>query len=135
MVVLIDDSVFKDIAQAIREKNGTEETYAPEEMAEAISAITTGETGGETGGTPEDDGTIKFYIDDVQYTSTANTNFNLWCNSEYNVGNRFYTYLDEDGSKRVADSGQAGNPDLYRNGTKIYGNGLIVAGAHYTTGA
>ena len=37
-MVIIDEQVFTDIADAIRDKNGTEETYKPGEMAEAIAA-------------------------------------------------------------------------------------------------
>jgi hypothetical protein len=77
---------------------------------------------------------ITFYIDGVAYQTKPNINFNLWCASEYNVNNRFYTYVDENSSKRVADSGQEGAPDLYYNGTKIYANGVIVEGRQYTTG-
>lgn len=39
MTVTVDDTNFKAIADAIREKNGTEETYKPSEMAEAIKSI------------------------------------------------------------------------------------------------
>lgn len=42
MIVTIDDTNLKSIADAIREKNGTEETYKPSEMATAISEIETG---------------------------------------------------------------------------------------------
>lgn len=45
----INDTCLTSIAAAIREKNGTTETYKPSEMAAAISAI---ETGG--GGVPEE---------------------------------------------------------------------------------
>lgn len=44
-MVLTDEKNYQDIAAAIREKNGTEETYKPAEMAAAIAAIETG--GGE----------------------------------------------------------------------------------------
>ena len=37
--VLITESVLSDIADAIREKNGTETQYKPSEMAAAILAI------------------------------------------------------------------------------------------------
>lgn len=45
--VIINDSNLIAIGNAIREKNGTEETYKPREMAEAILAITTGGDSGE----------------------------------------------------------------------------------------
>ena len=44
--VIINDSNLVAIGNAIREKNGTEDTYKPREMAEAILAITTGGGGG-----------------------------------------------------------------------------------------
>lgn len=44
MIGLTDDKNYQDIADAIREKNGSEETYKPSEMAEAIRGI---EGGGE----------------------------------------------------------------------------------------
>ena len=39
--VLVTDSYLTDIADAIREKNGTEDTYLPSAMADAISSIKT----------------------------------------------------------------------------------------------
>lgn len=42
MTVTVDDTNFKAIADAIRAKNGTTETYKPSEMASAISAISAG---------------------------------------------------------------------------------------------
>ncbi len=41
MTVTVDDTNLKAIADAIRAKNGTEETYKPSEMAAAIEAIET----------------------------------------------------------------------------------------------
>ena len=41
-IVTIDDSYFTDIANAIRGKNGETTTYKPNEMAAAISAISSG---------------------------------------------------------------------------------------------
>lgn len=43
--VLVNESSLTDIADAIREKNGTEETYKPSEMGDAVRAI---ESGGES---------------------------------------------------------------------------------------
>lgn len=40
--VLINESNLENIADAIRGKNGTQNTYTPSQMAGAISAITTG---------------------------------------------------------------------------------------------
>ena len=41
-IVTIDDTNLTNIAGAIREKNGTQDTYKPSEMAAAISAIQAG---------------------------------------------------------------------------------------------
>ena len=40
--VIINESNLENIADAIRGKNGTQNTYTPSQMASAISAITTG---------------------------------------------------------------------------------------------
>ncbi len=40
--VLVNDSSLMDIADAIREKNGTEETYKPSEMGDAVRSIQSG---------------------------------------------------------------------------------------------
>ena len=45
-IVLTDDTYYQDIANAIRNKNGTTTQYKPSEMAAAINAISTG--GGDT---------------------------------------------------------------------------------------
>lgn len=42
--VLVNDASLADIADAIREKNGTEETYKPAEMGDAVRAIESGGT-------------------------------------------------------------------------------------------
>ena len=44
--VLVTDSYLTDIADAIREKNGTEETYLPSAMAAAIASLSCGEIDG-----------------------------------------------------------------------------------------
>lgn len=44
--VLTDDKHYIDIASAIREKNGTSDTYKPRQMADAIRAIKSGGGGG-----------------------------------------------------------------------------------------
>lgn len=41
-IVTTDNQNYSDIADAIREKNGSSETYAPDEMAGAIKALDTG---------------------------------------------------------------------------------------------
>ena len=49
MNVLIEERYMQDIADAIREKNGTEDTYKPSQMADAVRGI---ESGGEIFKTP-----------------------------------------------------------------------------------
>ena len=41
--VLVTESYLDDIADAIRDKNGTENTYTPAQMAQAIEDIVTAE--------------------------------------------------------------------------------------------
>lgn len=41
--VFVEESSLQDIADAIREKNGAEDTYKPSEMADAVRAIESGE--------------------------------------------------------------------------------------------
>ena len=41
-IVLTDDTYYQDIANAIRNKNGTTTQYKPSEMAAAINAISIG---------------------------------------------------------------------------------------------
>ena len=48
--VLVQDSSLQDIADAIREKNGTETTYKPSEMGDAVRGIS---GGGGSGVPPE----------------------------------------------------------------------------------
>mgnify|MGYP003291661894 CR=1 FL=1 len=45
MYIAIDNSHLTDIANAIRSKNGSTDTYKPREMAEAIATIPTGGEG------------------------------------------------------------------------------------------
>ena len=40
--VILDDTYLFNIADAIREKNGTDDTYTPDEMADAIVALPSG---------------------------------------------------------------------------------------------
>lgn len=80
-----------------------------------------------------DPGNIAFYIDGEWYQTTPNTNWYYWCRSTYNPGGRFITYVD--GGYRVADSMKEGTPDVYYNGTRLYGNSIIIEGAEYYTQA
>ena len=41
-IVYTDDQYYYDIGNAIREKNGTQITYKPSEMANAVKSISSG---------------------------------------------------------------------------------------------
>lgn len=47
MIVYTNDDYYKDIADAIREKTGGEETYLPSEMGDGVRAIQSGGTDGQ----------------------------------------------------------------------------------------
>lgn len=85
-IMIIDDKHLEDIAEAIRGKNGSTDTYKPREMAAAIEALSTGT--GDGGGTSEDavasypkiTNVTSFSSEPFDYTnpdtgSTANINY------------------------------------------------------------
>lgn len=76
--VIINDTNLTNIANAIREKNGTTDTYKPSEMAEAILAI---EAGGGGGYEPTDE-ELRYELG--RFTTQGETN--AWVVREY--GNR-----------------------------------------------
>lgn len=59
-IVTTNDQHYHDIANAIREKNGSDTQYTPAEMAAAIQAISGGGGGSEP--EPPDDGKTRLYI-------------------------------------------------------------------------
>lgn len=71
--VFVEDNELTDIAEAIREKNGTEETYKPSEMGSAIRAIvggSNGSSGGNANGLAYDMG--EFVLDtDIAFKDTV----------------------------------------------------------------
>lgn len=89
--VVINDTNLMNIADAIREKNGTEDTYKPSEMAEAILAIQGG--GGDNGkinyvatGDCKDrfrDGILDFLILDDQIKNSINISTSGITNAYY----------------------------------------------------
>ena len=76
MTVTVDDTNLKAIANAIRAKNGSTNTYKPSEMASAITAIESG--GGNSGGANE---VVDFVPQTdtktatIPYTKSGNPNF------------------------------------------------------------
>lgn len=80
MTVLTDDTNYKAIADAIRAKNGTDESYKPSEMASAITAIKGG--GSEDGvidGSAEtiDNDRVTFVRESAFYNFLSLTSVNL----------------------------------------------------------
>lgn len=81
--VLITESNLKNIADAIRSKNGSSETYTPTEMASAISNIPSG-GGGETDPYPvRNDGKTHLW---VEVDDTTNMAVSFRVNSIYSPG-------------------------------------------------
>ena len=92
--VLTDDKHYTDIASAIRTKNGTETTYKPDEMADAILALEIGSGGGSGNGSGDgsenggnsgsDTGVVEGVVTDVKVYAVA---FN-------SVGDYYVTFED-----------------------------------------
>ena len=61
-IVTTNDQHYHDIADAIREKNGSDTQYIPAEMAAAIQAISGGGGGGNEPVPPSTDGKTRLYI-------------------------------------------------------------------------
>lgn len=91
--VLVQDSSLQDIADAIREKNGTETTYKPSEMGDAVRGI----SGGGGGGVPPEalvltgDCSYRFAYNGwnwflEEYGDQISLQLNITCSS----GNMFY---------------------------------------------
>lgn len=71
---LIDPSLLTDIADAIRAKNGSSDTYTPAEMAEAIAEIETGTSGGEAVWFDDRNDDVLDYLDASEIYTEANRN-------------------------------------------------------------
>lgn len=79
--VLVEEQTIKDIANAIRTKNGLTDTYKPSEMATAIEGI-------ESGGLPENvliDGTYESMDMDGTFAIMTPINFAFIVGKTYNV--------------------------------------------------
>lgn len=85
-ILTIDDAILNNIADAIRGKNGTTETYKPSEMAAAISEITT--TGGGSG-------EIEVPLKNIYFGNLLDT---IGTNSNLSEPKRAYLYLEYDTS-------------------------------------
>lgn len=80
---VIEDTTLTGIAGAIREKNGTTNTYKPTEMAAAIAAIVSGGSGG--GFNPDDYNVVA--INNMAQKSVSNSN-------SWNGTNTYYTFTN-----------------------------------------
>ena len=90
---VIEDTTLTGIAGAIREKNGTTNTYKPTEMAAAIAAIVSGGSGG---GLNPDDYNITL-INRMPRVSVSNSNSWDGTNTYYTFTNwkDYFTSTDE----------------------------------------
>ena len=71
---LIDPALLTDIADAIRAKNGSSDTYTPAEMAEAIAEIETGTSGGESVWFDDRNDDVLDYLEASEVYTEANRN-------------------------------------------------------------
>lgn len=71
---LINPALLTDIADAIRAKNGSSDTYTPAEMAEAIAEIETGTSGGEAVWFDDRNDDVLDYLDASEVYTEANRN-------------------------------------------------------------
>lgn len=118
----IDDSLLYDIADAIRDKNSSTETYLPSEMPAAITAIETGVDTSDATVTPEDmasgviaygsDGTPVEGVLPVWVSQRWNTPTASW-NSDDNKLELKGTY----GEKRIYEKGATAT--MYCDGSKL----------------
>lgn len=86
---------YEDIADAIREKNGTQDTYAPNEMAQAILDIPTG--GGELNYlyfVSPTNGTVKFTQTGTK-TYELQYSFNKTTWNDYTMGDNVSVTADQ----------------------------------------
>lgn len=99
--VLVDETALQDIADAIRTKNGTENTYKPGQMADAIEAIPSG------GITPT--GTVNI-------TQNGTTDVTQYASANVNVPN---SYAAGDEGKVVSNGALVaqGSDTVTQNGT------------------
>lgn len=110
--VLLTEGSLEDIADAIREKNGTETTYKPREMAPAIRALNTGADWGEIGGTLSDQTDLQDALDGKvdtvtgkqlsteDYTTAEKTKLGALPDAatlNADLANKRYFYIDSEG--------------------------------------
>lgn len=94
-IMIIDDKHFEDIADAIRGKNGSTDTYKPREMAEAITAISSG--GGTSGDAvanyPKITNVLHYTADKFEYyMNGSRVNFGVGSLTRYMIDTSIYDY-------------------------------------------
>ena len=115
--VIIDDTNLTNIANAIRGKNGTTDTYKPSEMAAAITALSTGSSGG---------GEIELGIQDAYMAHYPSSEFKdgtalpprtvmIYLVDTSAITGDFYFTFDFDFSP--SGTGSTGNITVYQNPT------------------
>lgn len=113
--VIINDQYLTDIASAIREKNGTENTYKPRKMAAAILELDTSGGGGSTGA-----GELK--LSNLAYINYKNAFVDMLARNPdlvvkfRNVTNFDYAF----GSMESTITDLSPYPVIYRNSEELY---------------
>ena len=115
-LAVIQEQNLTDIADAIRSKNGTSDTYLPSQMAQAITDIPTG-GGQDSGG--------KYLVQVIDYDGTVLKQDHL------NSGATF-TMPDQPSHSRLVFQ-EWSTPVTITNGEVTVGNSDIIIGAVYTT--
>lgn len=95
-IMIIDDKHLEDIADAIRGKNGTTDTYKPREMADAITALSSG--GGTSGDAvanyPKITNVLHYTANDFEYygPNSSRVHFKVGSLTRYMIDTSIYDY-------------------------------------------
>ena len=123
--VVITESYLEDIADAIREKNGTQSTYTPAQMATAISNISGG--GGSTSWESLVDQSVNIASANPNYFTVSNYTYPFQSGQEYRVtwgsgGTTYTCETKQDASSVTYDGyyiGSSGTVGLPSDGTNL----------------